>query len=129
MADNFPQQMKDWFQGSLHSANEWMDHKRQSLQAWMNSTQVRRNWCFATGLALLLLGVWMFVTFNDGKLDWPWKNYQGQLIFPWMNKSEAGITLICEDGGFHFVRFDQGWMGQIGQFLPFSSTEENHHLN
>ena len=114
MDNQVPQQMNDWFQGILLWVKQSMESTNLRLRNWMQSNRVRSNLSFALGLALFFLGIWMFVTFNDGELHWPWKNNQGEMIFPWMRQNEKGLTLICKEGGLHFVHFRK-WMGPFAQ--------------
>ena len=109
-----PQQMRDGIQNIYHRTKQQIETSSLSLKEWMQSSKVRSNFCFALGLALFLLGIWMFLTFNDGELQWPWKNNQGQMIFPWMGPNERGLVLICKEGGLHFVHFRK-WMGPFAQ--------------
>ena len=117
MDNQVPQQMNDWIHGIFLRLKQSVARTNLRLKEWMQSSRVRSNLCFALGLCLLLLGVWMFLTFNDGELHWPWKNNQGEMIFPWMGVNEKGLHLICKEGGLHFVHFGN-WM------RPFSPSAE-----
>jgi len=41
--------------------------------------------------------------------NWPWRNYAGELILPWMDHGSKGIRLYCQHGGLYIGHAGNRW--------------------
>lgn len=44
--------------------------------------------------------------------NWPWRNYAGELIMPWMEHSSKGIRIYCQHGGLYVGLGQKKWTWQ-----------------